>query len=75
LVGELSAQKGDTVVTTPSLQLVGVVLVLGFEQLVQWKLGPMGLVALFLLGVGVKARNSTCASLGAVILLLLMTKG
>ncbi|WP_106434179.1 hypothetical protein [Streptomyces viridochromogenes] len=60
---------------TPALQFVGVVLALGCEQLVQWKLGAMGLVALFLLGVGVKARNSTCASLGAVILLLLMTKG
>jgi hypothetical protein len=61
------------VVIAPALQLVGVVLVLGLEQLVQWKLGAMGLVALFLLAVGLKARNSTCASLGAVILLILMT--
>ncbi|MGC0204643.1 hypothetical protein [Streptomyces levis] len=60
-------------VIAPALQLVGVVFVLGFEQLVQWKLGAMGLVALFLLAVGLKARNSTCTSLGAVILLLLMT--
>ncbi|MGK5692480.1 hypothetical protein ACSNOJ_06120 [Streptomyces sp. URMC 128] len=60
-------------VIAPALQLFGVVLVLGLEQLVQWKLGAMGLVALFLLAVGLKARNSTCTSLGAVILLLLMT--
>lgn len=60
---------------TPLLQLVGTVLVLGFEQLVQWRLGAMGLVALGLLAVGAKARNSTCASLGAVILLLLMAEG
>ncbi|WP_114257482.1 hypothetical protein [Streptomyces sp. Go-475] len=61
-------------VIAPALQFVGVVLVLGFEQLVQWKLGAMGMVALFLLAVGLKARNSTCVSLGAVILLILMTK-
>ncbi|GAA2481122.1 hypothetical protein [Streptomyces longisporus] len=48
------------------------ILSMGAEQLVQWRYGPVGIVALLLLGLGLKARNSTCASVGAVMLLLLM---
>jgi hypothetical protein len=47
---------------------------IGFEQIVQWRYGPMGIVALVLLGIGLRARNATCASVGAVVLVLLMVQ-
>ncbi|MFR0353450.1 hypothetical protein [Streptomyces sediminimaris] len=57
-----------------ALQLVFTVFTLGLDQLVQSRLGGLGLLGLLLLGVGIRARNSTCASFGAVVLLLLMTQ-
>ncbi|MEU3254502.1 hypothetical protein [Streptomyces sp. NPDC006997] len=56
----------------PVLSLLVAVLGLGAEQLAEWRYGPVGLAALLLLAVGLRANNSTCASLGAVTLLLLM---
>nr|WSY53750.1 hypothetical protein OG999_28995 [Streptomyces sp. NBC_00886] len=56
----------------PLLEMLLSTLGIGFEQIVQWHYGPMGIVALLLLGIGLRARNSTCASMGAVVLLLLM---
>ncbi|WP_405841388.1 hypothetical protein [Streptomyces sp. NBC_01518] len=56
----------------PLLEIVVSILGIGFEQIVQWHYGAMGIVALLLLSIGLRARNSTCASVGAVILLLLM---
>jgi len=47
---------------------------LGVEQLMQSRYGAPGLLCLFLLGVGYKARNATCMSVGAVIFVLLMTQ-
>ncbi|OAH13287.1 hypothetical protein [Streptomyces jeddahensis] len=55
-------------------QLLSTVVVLGFEQLVQWEYGPMGMVCLCLLAVGMRMRNSTCVSLGAVVFVLLMVQ-
>ncbi|WP_420311137.1 hypothetical protein ACOB87_20185 [Streptomyces sp. YS-B37] len=56
----------------PLLEIVLSILGIGIEQIVQWRYGAMGIVALLLLSIGLRARNSTCASVGAVILLLLM---
>ncbi|MFJ9376047.1 hypothetical protein [Streptomyces sp. NPDC101455] len=56
------------------LELLGAVMSLGVEQLMQSRYGALGLLCLFLLGVGFKARNTTCMSVGAVIFVLLMTQ-
>lgn len=56
----------------PALSLLLAVVGIGAEQLMEWRFGPMGIVALLLLAIGLKANNSACASLGAVLLLLLM---
>ncbi|MFF9626400.1 hypothetical protein [Streptomyces griseosporeus] len=57
----------------PALALLSAVLVVTFEQLVQWKYGPMGIVGLLLLTVGLKAKSPAVSSLGAVVLALLVT--
>ncbi|MEU0953930.1 hypothetical protein ACFTTN_09200 [Streptomyces niveus] len=49
------------------LPLIG----LALEQLVQWKFGTVGGLALLLLVVGFKSKNSTCAGIGAIVLALL----
>ncbi|MGW3263586.1 hypothetical protein [Streptomyces sp. NPDC001056] len=57
----------------PALALLSALLVLGFEQLVQWKYGTAGALGLLLLGVGLKARNPAVSSAGAVLLAVLLT--
>ncbi|WP_369194704.1 hypothetical protein [Streptomyces djakartensis] len=57
----------------PALTLLSAVLVVAFEQLVQWKYGPAGIVGLLLLTVGIKAKSPAVSSAGAVVLALLMT--
>ncbi|MEG8279200.1 hypothetical protein [Streptomyces sp. AHA2] len=57
----------------PALALLPAVLVVAFEQLVQWKYGPAGIVGLLLLTVGIKAKSPAVSSAGAVVLALLMT--
>ncbi|MEV0256218.1 hypothetical protein ACH4D5_16610 [Streptomyces sp. NPDC018029] len=57
----------------PAIALLAAVVAVTVEQLVQWKYGPMGIVGLLLLTIGVKARNPTCSSIGAVVLALLVT--
>jgi hypothetical protein len=57
----------------PALALLSAVLVVTFEQLVQWKYGPMGIVGLLLLTIGLKAKSPAVSSLGAVVLALLVT--
>jgi hypothetical protein len=57
----------------PVLALLSAVLVVGLEQLVQWKYGAAGIAGLLLLTVGVKAKSPAVSSAGAVLLALLMT--
>ncbi|AWT44040.1 MULTISPECIES: hypothetical protein [Streptomyces] len=57
----------------PALALLSAVLVVTFEQLVQWKYGPMGIIGLLLLTIGLKAKSPAVSSLGAVVLALLVT--
>ncbi|HET6857515.1 MAG TPA: hypothetical protein VFH94_10520 [Streptomyces sp.] len=59
---------------TALLVLLSAIFVAGVEQFVQWRYGVPGAVALALLAVGFKARNSHCTALGAVIFVLLMVQ-
>ncbi|GGZ77416.1 hypothetical protein [Streptomyces bluensis] len=56
----------------PVLALLSAVLVAGFEQFVQWRYGPMGIVGLLLLTIGLKAKSPLCSSIGAVVLALMV---
>lgn len=56
----------------PALALLSAVFVVGLDQFVQWKYGTMGIVGLMLLTVGVKAKNPTISSAGAVVLAVLL---
>ncbi|MEW2633801.1 hypothetical protein AB0903_19620 [Streptomyces sp. NPDC048389] len=58
----------------PVIALVLATLTLGFEQLVQWKYGAMGVVGLAMLTIGLKARSATCTAIGSIILVLLLTQ-
>ncbi|MFJ3304427.1 hypothetical protein ACIPSA_15125 [Streptomyces sp. NPDC086549] len=56
----------------PVLALLSAVLVVGFEQLVQWRYGATGIVGLLLLTVGIKAKSPAVSSAGAVLLAVLL---
>ncbi|MET9525908.1 hypothetical protein [Streptomyces coeruleorubidus] len=56
----------------PALALLSAAFVVAFEQLVQWKYGPAGIIGLILLTVGIKAKSPAVSSAGAVVLALLM---
>ncbi|MFG2194715.1 hypothetical protein [Streptomyces sp. NPDC048639] len=56
----------------PVVALLLAVVVVGFEQLVQWRFGAMGIIGLTMLAVGVKAKNVTCSCIGAVVLTMLL---
>jgi hypothetical protein len=59
----------------PVLALAFAVFVVGFEQLVQWRFGAIGLMGFLMLTVGVKARNVTCSCVGAAVLAMLIMQG
>ncbi|MGW7071557.1 hypothetical protein ACWGII_22635 [Streptomyces sp. NPDC054855] len=44
------------------------------EQLLQSSYGSLGILALLLLGIGLRAQDKTCLSFSAVIFLLLMAQ-
>ncbi|MFI6491444.1 hypothetical protein [Streptomyces sp. NPDC050564] len=56
----------------PVIALLSAVFVVGFEQLVQWQYGPIGIVGLLLLSIGIKAKSPACSSIGAVMLALMV---
>ncbi|MGP3953157.1 hypothetical protein [Streptomyces sp. 7N604] len=58
----------------PVVALLLAVVVIGFEQIVQWRFGAMGIIGLTMLGVGVKAKNVTCSCIGAVVLAMLLVQ-
>ncbi|WP_416964728.1 hypothetical protein [Streptomyces sp. Agncl-13] len=58
----------------PYTALVVAALAIGFEQLIQWKYGPMGIIAFVALSIGIKAKNTTISGLGAVILVMLLAQ-
>lgn len=55
----------------PALALLSALFVVGFEQFIEWRYGPSGVVGLLLLTVGLKAGSPTCSSVGAVVLALM----
>ncbi|MEU3030382.1 hypothetical protein ACPCBC_24655 [Streptomyces incarnatus] len=57
----------------PAPTLLSATLVLGFEQLVQWKYGTAGALGLLLLTVGLKAKSPAVSSVGAILLAVLLT--
>ncbi|GHH27980.1 hypothetical protein EAO75_41030 [Streptomyces sp. uw30] len=56
----------------PLVYLAVAALVIGFEQLIQWKYGPMGIIAFLALTIGIKAKNTMIGGIGAVILVMLL---
>lgn len=57
----------------PALALLSAILVVGTEQLLQWRYGTMGVVGLLLLTVGLKAKSPALSSVGAVVLALMVS--
>ena len=58
----------------PALAFLSALFVVGFDQVVQWKYGTMGIIGLMLLTVGIKANSPACSSVGAVVLALLVAQ-
>ncbi|MCZ4606794.1 hypothetical protein [Streptomyces sp. Lzd4kr] len=58
----------------PLVYLAVAALVIGFEQLIQWKYGPMGIIAFLALSIGIKAKNTMIGGIGAVILVMLLAQ-
>ncbi|MCH0566087.1 MULTISPECIES: hypothetical protein [unclassified Streptomyces] len=58
----------------PLVAIALAALAVGFEQLVQWRFGLMGIVALVALTIGVKARNAMIGGIGAVVLAMLLAQ-
>lgn len=65
-------QPSEGGIALPALALVSAIFVIGFEELLQWKYGAMGMIGLLLLTVGIKAKNPTLSSVGAVVLAVLL---
>jgi hypothetical protein len=57
-----------------AFQLLAAVFAVGVDQLLQSRYGALGILCMFLLGVGLRARNTACLSAGAVVFVLLMTQ-
>ncbi|WP_200306709.1 hypothetical protein [Streptomyces adelaidensis] len=55
----------------PTIALISAIAVVAFQKTVEWRYGTMGVVGLLFLTVGLKAKNHTCSSIGAVILTLM----
>ncbi|MCX5333156.1 MULTISPECIES: hypothetical protein [unclassified Streptomyces] len=55
-------------------QLLSAVFLVGLDQLFQSRFGTLGMLCLLLVAVGIRARNTTCMCVGAVIFVLLMTQ-
>jgi hypothetical protein len=56
------------------VQLLLTVTVLGMEQLFRTRYGALGVTFLVLFGIGIRTRNTTFLSAGAVVFLLLMAQ-
>lgn len=58
----------------PLIYLAVAALAIGFEQLIQLRYGAMGIIAFLALTLGIKAKNTAIGSIGAVILVMLLTQ-
>ncbi|GAA2637373.1 MULTISPECIES: hypothetical protein [Streptomyces] len=57
----------------PAIAFISAVFVVGFEELVEWRYGPVGILGLLLLSIGIKAKSPACSSIGAVLLAILVS--
>lgn len=64
--------EGGTVM--PFIAVAIAALAVGFEALVQWKWGAMGILAFVALTIGVKSKNVAIGGIGAVILVMLLAQ-
>ncbi len=64
--------EGGTVM--PFIAVAIAALAVGFEALVQWKWGAMGIIAFLALTIGVKSKNVAIGGIGAVILVMLLAQ-
>ncbi|WP_228473116.1 hypothetical protein [Streptomyces cyaneochromogenes] len=53
---------------------IGTVLAPGLQRVLLTRCGTLGVLGLCFTTVGIKARNATCASIGAAMLALAMTQ-
>ncbi|MEV1020519.1 hypothetical protein [Streptomyces sp. NPDC050264] len=58
----------------PVFAILIAALAIGFEQLIQWKYGPMGILAFVVLTIGLKAKNTMLSGVGAVVLVMLLAQ-
>ncbi|MEU5686728.1 hypothetical protein [Streptomyces venezuelae] len=58
----------------PLIAIAVAALAIAFEQLIQWKYGPLGIVAFVLLTIGIKAKNVKLSGVGAGLLVLLLAQ-
>ncbi|NEB03888.1 hypothetical protein [Streptomyces sp. SID13726] len=58
----------------PLIAIAIAALAVGFEALVQWKWGAMGIIAFLALTVGVKTKSVAISGIGAVILVMLLSQ-
>ncbi|WP_394432854.1 hypothetical protein [Streptomyces sp. SGAir0957] len=58
----------------PVFAILIAALAIGFEQLIQWKYGPMGIIAFVVLTIGLKAKNTMISGIGAAVLVLLLAQ-
>lgn len=64
--------EGGTVM--PFIAVAIAALAVGFEALVQWRWGAMGIIAFLALTIGVKSKNVAIGGIGAVILVMLLAQ-
>ncbi|WP_055526743.1 hypothetical protein [Streptomyces graminilatus] len=57
-----------------TLQLLSTVIAMSLERLFAAHYGALGVVCLFLLGAGLRARNAVCVYTGTVLFVLLMVQ-
>jgi hypothetical protein len=57
----------------PLIAIALAALAVGFEQLIEWKYGPMGIIGVLALTIGLKSRNTLLSGIGAVLLVMLLT--
>jgi len=58
----------------PLIAIAIAALAVGFEALVQWKWGVMGIIAFLALTIGVKTKNIAIGGIGAVVLVMLLSQ-
>ncbi|MEV5607806.1 hypothetical protein [Streptomyces sp. NPDC052225] len=58
----------------PVFAILIAALAIGFEQLIQWKYGPMGIIAFVVLSIGLKAKNTMISGIGAAVLVMLLAQ-